>query len=126
MRWYAFIALMIVTLLSACSTQQQESPYMAAFLEGDVVKEITIIAKDFTFEPSTIEVMKGDNVRLRLVSKDVRHGILITGYGINEAFSPGEDAIVEFTADREGEFGFRCSVYCGKGHSTMKGTLIVR
>jgi len=93
---------------------------------AESVKEFKITAKRFQFEPSTIEVNKGDRVRLLVTSTDVPHGIAITEYGINERLDPGKEVKIEFTADKEGTFTAFCSVFCGSGHSGMKGRLIVK
>jgi len=92
---------------------------------GDV-KEFKITAKQFAFEPGTIEVNKGDKVRLIVTSIDVPHGIKIAEYGINERLDVGKPVTIEFTADKEGTFTVFCSVFCGSGHGNMKGTLIVK
>ena len=89
------------------------------------VKEFTIVAKQFSFEPNTITVKTGDLVRLRVKSVDVAHGIGISEFGVNELLSPGEEKTVEFTASKPGTFTIFCSVLCGSGHSGMRGTLIV-
>ena len=89
------------------------------------VKEFKITAKQFAFEPSTIEVNKGDKVRLIVTSVDVPHGIAIPEYGINQRLEPGQPATIEFVADKQGTFTAFCSVFCGSGHSSMKGKIIV-
>jgi len=94
-------------------------------VEEPVVKEFNIIAKRWDFTPGTITVQKGDNVKLSIESIDVRHGIAIPAFNINQQLNPGETTIIEFTADKEGSFRFFCSVLCGAGHSGMDGTLIV-
>lgn len=95
-------------------------------MPGGEVKEIKVTAKQFAFEPSTIEVNKGDKVRLIVTSTDVPHGIAIPEYGINERLDPGKEVKIEFTADKQGTFTAFCSVFCGSGHSNMKGKIIVR
>lgn len=90
------------------------------------VKEFKMTAKQFSFEPSTIEVNKGDKVRLIVTSMDVPHGISIKEYGINERLEVGKQVTIEFTADKEGTFTAFCSVFCGSGHSNMKGKLIIK
>lgn len=92
---------------------------------GGSVKEIRIVAKQFTFEPSTITVNKGDAVRLVVTTADITHGLNIPGYGINENIQPGKETTIEFTADKVGEFKFFCSVPCGGGHREMTGKLVV-
>ena len=90
------------------------------------VKEFKMTAKQFSFEPSTIEVNKGDKVRLIVTSIDVPHGISIPEYGINERLDPGKPVTIEFTADKQGTFTAFCSVFCGSGHSNMKGKIVVK
>jgi|SRR3989344_3411599 len=92
--------------------------------EGQIV-EIEVVAKQFSFNPDPIIVNQGDKIRLLLTSEDVEHGFAISEYGINEKVNKGETKIIEFTADKAGEFEIRCSVVCGSGHSGMKGKLIV-
>ncbi|MFQ5531705.1 MAG: cupredoxin domain-containing protein, partial [Candidatus Nanoarchaeia archaeon] len=77
------------------------------------------------FNPNTITVNEGDNVILNVKSIDVAHGLAITAFGVNERLNPGTTTRIEFTADKKGTYSFFCSVFCGRGHSTMKGTLVV-
>ena len=95
-------------------------------LSSGEVKEFTIIASQWKFDPNSITVNKGDTVRLKIISTDVAHGIAIPDYRINEYLSPGQTVNIEFTADRKGTFIFACSVSCGVGHTGMKGKLIVK
>ena len=90
------------------------------------VKEFKMTAKQFQFDPATIEVNKGDKVRLIVTSLDVPHGIAIPEYNINERLDPRKPVTIEFTADKQGTFTAFCSVFCGAGHSGMKGKIIVK
>lgn len=94
-------------------------------LSSGGVKEFSIIAKQWKFDPTTITVNQGDKVRLSITSIDVAHGIAIPDYRINEYLTPGQTVNIEFTADRKGTFIFSCSVSCGVGHTGMRGKLIV-
>ena len=89
------------------------------------VKEFSIEAKQFEFNPSTITVNKGDKVKLTITSIDVTHGFSLPDFNIVATLSPGNTVVKEFMADKVGSFVFQCSVYCGSGHSGMRGTLIV-
>ncbi len=89
------------------------------------VKEFDIIAKNWEFVPSVITVNKGDKVKLNIRSIDVAHGIAIPEFNVDVKFKPGEQAIAEFIADKAGEFSIICNVYCGRGHSGMRGLLVV-
>lgn len=82
-------------------------------------------AKKFSYTPHIIRVNKGDVVRLRLLSEDVRHGFFLDGYGKRMTAYPGQEGSVKFTADKAGRFIFRCSVTCGEFHPYMVGYLIV-
>lgn len=137
-----------IFLLSACSRERPEelvgqgTPVSQQMPAGDgnveektavaektrssEVKEFRMTAKQFVFEPETIEIHKGDKVRLIVTSTDIPHGISIPEYGINERLDPGKPATIEFTADKEGTFTAFCSVFCGSGHSKMKGRIIVK
>lgn len=104
--------------------------------------DITIVARQYRFEPERIEVQRGDEVRLRLGAVDTVHGFFLEGYGLEAEAQPGKlpfkvrragsgevfrpvDEIV-FTADRPGKFRYRCSVTCGTLHPFMLGELVVR
>ncbi|MBI5227745.1 cupredoxin domain-containing protein [Candidatus Micrarchaeota archaeon] len=91
-------------------------------------KEVTIkiTAKQFSFDPGTITLKKGDTVHIIITSVDVTHGFSIPAYDINKQIVPGSETKIDFVADKSGTFDFRCSVMCGAGHSEMVGKLIVQ
>jgi cytochrome c oxidase subunit 2 len=85
-----------------------------------------ITASRFSFQPDLIEVMEGDRVKLTLRSADTTHGFGIKGWNVRARIPKGgEPVTLEFVADRAGSFDFICTEYCGKGHKTMKGRLVV-
>ncbi|MAG20347.1 cytochrome C oxidase subunit II [archaeon] len=89
------------------------------------VKEFVMTAKQFDFVPGRITVNKGDRVRLKITSVDVKHGFSLSEFGINRDLEVDKQEVIEFVADKVGEFKFRCSVFCGSGHGGMEGVLIV-
>lgn len=89
------------------------------------VRTFSISARKFEFAPNALKVNKGDTVKISITSSDVPHGFNLSAFGINKTITPGETATVEFVADKTGSFPFFCSVFCGSGHSTMRGTLVV-
>ncbi|MCM8809500.1 MAG: cupredoxin domain-containing protein [Candidatus Omnitrophica bacterium] len=89
-------------------------------------REIEIEAFQFGFKPEKIVVKKDEKIRLIAKSIDVLHGIAIKEYNINQELPPNKIKIIEFTADKAGEFHFYCSVFCGAGHGKMHGKLIVK
>jgi cytochrome c oxidase subunit II len=106
-------------------------------------RRFTITAHKYAYDPSTIEVNRGDTVRIRLVSTDVTHGFYLEGYDLDAKvrredptfwvrhpsekdaeYKPAEE--VSFVAGRAGKFRYRCSITCGYMHPFMNGILIVR
>ncbi len=90
------------------------------------IKEFSLIAKNWSFEPSSITVNKGDLVKLKITSIDIKYGFYLPQFNVKSDLYPEEETIVEFTATKVGSFPFSCSVYCGSGHNNMKGVLIVK
>ncbi|MBI2437528.1 MAG: cupredoxin domain-containing protein [Lentisphaerae bacterium] len=88
-------------------------------------KFIELKARKFSYTPSIIKVNKGDNVRIRLLSEDVHHGLYLDGYDIQTSALPGREGQLKFVADKPGRFSFRCSVTCGALHPYMIGYLYV-
>lgn len=149
MRKIAVLLMLSIFLIGACAQQkpedlvgegtpvpEQKVPVPGSNAQETVVekeagatapvKEFVMTAKQFQFEPSTIEVSKGDRVKLIVTSLDVPHGFSIPEYGINQRLDPGKPVTIEFTAEKEGTFTAFCSVFCGSGHSNMKGKIIVK
>ena len=89
------------------------------------IKKFTMTASDWQFTPSTITVNRGDTVEISVTSKDVKHGLMIKAFGINQKLEPGVTHLVKFVASKSGSFPFRCSVPCGEGHMDMTGVIIV-
>ena len=90
------------------------------------VRIINVNAFRFDFEPNQITANKGEKVKLIVTSTDVTHGFALPDYDINVPLPAGKQTAIEFTADKQGSFTFFCSIYCGSGHSSMKGTLTVK
>ena len=107
--------------------------------------DLTISARKYAYEPSTIKINKGDRVSINLITKDVTHGFYLEGYDIDAKIKPedsseysalllrhpsmGDDFHevdrIEFVANKPGKFRYRCSVTCGYMHPFMLGELVV-
>lgn len=114
----AFVFVFAVLLLAVTGgyNGRESKPENAA---ADV-KEFGIKAFRFGYSPDTINVNKGDKVKITIENTDTKHGIRIPSLGL-----AGND-VVEFSADTAGEFEWLCNVMCGSGHREMKGKLIVK
>ncbi len=120
MKRVALLALMLAAALAA-----QEPPAEKPPAEKPAVREILLQAKKYEFTPSEFRVKQGERVRLIVVALDRKHGIKIEEFGVDRDAEEGAQTVVEFTADKAGTFQFQCAVWCGFGHSRMRGTLIV-
>jgi cytochrome c oxidase subunit II len=96
-------------------------------LNRDTVSKDTIevMAKDFEFIPDTIRVKVGTLITLKLKSIDGTHGFNLGAFGFDETLDGDVTKIVEFYAGQEGEFGIRCSQFCGIGHLGMTSSLVI-
>ena len=91
--------------------------------------EILVVARTVEaggFSPARIVVRRGQKVRLRILADDVTHGFQLLHFGADAgAIKTGTTRVVEFIADRAGEFPFYCSVRCSPLHMALMGTLVV-
>ena len=89
-------------------------------------REFTIVAKDFQYSPTRIEVAQDDLVKLTVRSEDIAHSFTIDEYRISKRVPAGGSTTFEFQADRAGTFAFYCGLTGEPGHKMMRGQLVVR
>jgi cytochrome c oxidase subunit II len=95
--------------------------------DADGPRELQVIAKKYEFVPARLEVVQGETVRIVVRSEDGKHGFGIKLLDVKtEVPKTGEPTTIEFVAAESGEFEITCTQWCGKGHKTMKGLLVVR
>ena len=87
---------------------------------------VRVAASKFKYEPSTIEATRGERLILELVSLDRLHGFSVPDFGIRVDVKPDVPTRVALQADRVGRFAFHCDLYCGDGHESMVGEIVVR
>ncbi len=90
-----------------------------------LVREIALLATNWYFDPEEIRVKQGERIRLTVTGAGRDHGFSLQAFDIALTVAPGETKTVEFVAEKTGMFPFECSVYCGDGHTSMQGVLIV-
>lgn len=105
-------------------------------------RRIEMTARQYAYDPPTLEVNKGDTVRLRITSRDVVHGFYLEAYDIDATIIPQSPYLelsrptrpkdapkkveeIVFVADKTGKFRYRCSHTCGTLHPFMNGELVV-
>jgi cytochrome c oxidase subunit II len=86
---------------------------------------IKVVARKFVFRPEEIELKKGEAVTLELTSADVVMGFNAPDFKVRSDIIPGMVTKLTFTPDKAGTFTFLCDIFCGDGHETMSGKLIV-
>ncbi|MBF0563593.1 MAG: cytochrome C oxidase subunit II, partial [Alphaproteobacteria bacterium] len=63
--------------------------------------------------------------RLHLSSMDLVHGFSLQPANINLQVHPGYEMVLTVTPNASGDYGVVCNEFCGIGHHTMLGKLIV-
>lgn len=87
---------------------------------------IEVTVKRYEFVPSSIEAVQGEKVRIVVTSGDGLHGFGIKKFNVSKEIARGATVTIEFTADAAGEFPILCTEFCGDGHETMRGLLVVK
>lgn len=93
--------------------------HLGVGMAGAESRTIEIHAHRFAFVPAEIIVKKGETVRLKLISDDVPHSLLIKDLGINQTITKGKPAELTFTPQNAGDFHGQCGHFCGAGHGKM-------
>jgi cytochrome c oxidase subunit 2 len=88
-------------------------------------KVIKIVARRFTFTPNKLTLKKGVPVVLELTTADVLMGFNAPDFDARADIIPGKVARVRLNPDKVGTFTFLCDIFCGSGHETMSGTIVV-
>ena len=110
-------AVLLVALVAAFSAQ--------APADRRVVR---IKAERFSFTPSEISMVVGEEIEIRLKSDDTAHGFKLVGQDVDLTIpkrGQGEVA-VPFKPAKAGRYEFECSHLCGAGHSFMRGVIVVK
>jgi cytochrome c oxidase subunit II len=88
-------------------------------------KVIRVTARKFVFTPNEITLKKGEPVVIELSTLDVFMGFNVPELQVRSDIVPGKVMRVALTPDRAGTFTFLCDVFCGDGHETMSGKIVV-
>ena len=93
-------------------------------------REITLTAKQWTYEPFRLTAKKGEQVRVNLTTADVPHSFMLPltpgGEMAHAIAEPGTTTSADFEVVHEpGTYYYWCETPCGEGHSEMHGEFIV-
>jgi cytochrome c oxidase subunit 2 len=86
---------------------------------------VKVRSRRFVFTPSVIHLKKGEPVVFELTAEDVFMGMNIPDFKVRSDIVPGKVMRLPLTPDKAGTFTFLCDVFCGDGHESMSGTLVV-
>ncbi|MEK6692049.1 MAG: cytochrome C oxidase subunit II [Nitrospirota bacterium] len=72
-----------------------------------------------------LKLKKGVNYKFHISSTDLMHGFSLMPIVMNFQIVPGHDNILNITPTEAGTFHILCNEFCGIGHHTMIGKIIV-
>jgi cytochrome c oxidase subunit 2 len=84
-----------------------------------------VLAQTWFFEPDEIHIPVGAEVTFFVTSRDVTHGFIIEKHNVNLMLVPGQVARAKANFTRPGTYLMTCHEYCGSGHQTMIGVIVV-
>lgn len=88
--------------------------------------EVVVVGRAWAFEPAVIRVPAGAEVTFIGTSVDLIHGFSIATTRANLMLIPGQVSRMVYRFRRSGEYLLLCHEYCGIGHHTMAGRVIVQ
>lgn len=87
--------------------------------------EVVVIGQAWSFVPSEIRIPAGAEITFIATTPDVLHGFHIEKTKVNLMLIPGQVSRATHTFREPGEYVVICHEYCGLGHHTMYGKVIV-
>ncbi len=72
-----------------------------------------------------LKFRKGQTYRLHISSIDLQHGFSLQPLNMNFQIVPGYDHVLTITPTSSGECSIVCNEFCGIGHHTMTGRILV-
>jgi cytochrome c oxidase subunit 2 len=86
--------------------------------------EVYLRAQMWNWTP-ILKLKKGVNYKFHISSVDLMHGFSLMPLVMNFQIVPGHDNILNMTPTSTGTFHILCNEFCGIGHHTMIGKIIV-
>ena len=86
--------------------------------------DIYLVAMTFQWTP-ILKLRQGAEYILHLSALDVNHGFNLNPLNVNFQVVPGYDYGLRVTPTAAGDFRIICNEFCGIGHHTMVGRIIV-
>jgi len=90
-----------------------------------VGSDVYILAQNYHFGKFTLELEKGKTYQLKLAAKEMKHAIVVRELRLQNRIKVGEIKTIEFIPTTAGSFDVVCGEFCGIGHASMVGKIIV-
>jgi len=87
--------------------------------------DVYILAQNYHFGKFTLELEKGKTYNLVLAAKEMKHAIVVHQLKLQNRIKLGEIKTIEFIPIKAGTFDVVCGEWCGVGHATMVGKIII-
>jgi cytochrome c oxidase subunit 2 len=86
--------------------------------------DIYLMAQAFSWYP-VLKLKEGETYRLHVGSVDFPHGFSLYPHEWSLQLYPGYEWVYTFKPTKAGEYTLVCNDYCGLGHHTMLGRILV-
>jgi cytochrome c oxidase subunit 2 len=86
---------------------------------------VKVSARKFAFTPTEISLKKGEPVTIELSTDDVFMGFSVPDLKVRSDIVPGKVMRLKLMPATAGTFPFLCDIFCGDGHETMSGKIVV-
>ncbi len=86
--------------------------------------DVFVMGEMWRWSPVLI-LQKDESYNFHISSKDVMHGFSIQPVNMNFQVYPGYDYVLKFKPTDAGEYHIICNEFCGIGHHTMIGKIVV-
>ncbi|RME62062.1 MAG: cytochrome C oxidase subunit II [Candidatus Dadabacteria bacterium] len=95
-----------------------------AIVEPPPGSNVYLIARMWSWDP-ILKLKENQTYKLHVSSLDLQHGFSVQPVNINFQVLPGYDHVIEITPRNKGVYYIICNEFCGIGHHTMVGKIIV-
>jgi cytochrome c oxidase subunit 2 len=86
---------------------------------------VQVRVRRFVFTPQVIQLKKGEPVVFELSTDDVFMGFSVPDLDIRSDIVPGKVSRLELPPPKAGTYEFLCDIFCGSGHESMQGKIVV-
>ena len=86
--------------------------------------DVFVMSQMWRWSPALI-LQKDESYNIHVSSKDVMHGLSLQPANMNFQVYPGYDYVLRFKPTEAGEYKVICNEFCGIGHHTMIGKIVV-